>query len=265
MLQDTVSRARRRRNLAVVAGLAVFALAVFFPFRRSFGFIQRPFAVFGTWVGRATFGFLQPNSVSPERLMELELQRNVLAVDAAVLRRTLDENEDLRRRLAFMERTQTKVVSGRVVGRVAGADRVAFALDVGSDDGVAPGMAVIAGDGILIGKVSAVTASGATVSALTDLGVATAVSVLNSARTIGIAEGLDASLLSVGYIPKDQRIQVNDLLVTSGLEQAVPPGLLVGIVNAVQQDDADPFQRAIVEPLLDVRRLETVTIILGRL
>lgn len=256
MLQDTVSRARRRRNLTVIAVLAVLALAAFFPFRRSFGFIQRPFAVLGTWVGRAA---------SPERVTELELQRNVLSVDAAVLRRTLDENEDLRRRLAFTERTQTKVVSGHVVGRVAGADRVAFALDVGSDDGVAAGMAVIAGDGILIGKVSTVTASGATVSALTDLGVATAVSLLNSARTIGIAEGLDASLLSVGYIPKDQRVQVNDLLVTSGLEDAVPPGLLVGIVNAVQQDDADPFQRAVVEPLLDVRRLETVTIILGRL
>jgi rod shape-determining protein MreC len=249
----------------VVAALAVLALAAFFPFRRSFSFIQRPFVVAGTWVADTTFGWLQPGSVSPERVIELEAQRNVLATDAAVLRRTLDENEDLRRRLAFTERTRTRMVSARIVGRVTGADRMAFAVDIGSDDGVQEGMAVIAGDGVLVGKILSVTSTGATVSALTDQRAATAVSLLNSARTIGVAQGLDASLLTVAYIPKDQRVQVNDLLVTSGLEDAVPAGLLVGIVNAVQQEDADPFQRAVVEPLIDVRRLETVTVILGRL
>ncbi len=265
MLQDTVSRARKRRNQTVVAVLAVVALAAFFPFRRSFGFIQRPFVVLGTWVANAGFGWFQPGAVSPARVAELEAQRDVLATDAAVLRRTLDENEDLRHRLAFVERTKARVASGHIVGRVAGADRAAFNIDLGSDDGVGAGMAVVVGDGLLVGKVTAVTASGSTVSALTDHGTATAVSLLNSARTIGVAQGLDATLLSVGYIPKDQRVQVNDLLVTSGLEDLVPAGLLVGIVNAVQSEDADPFQRAVVEPLADVRRLETVTVILGRL
>lgn len=265
MLQDTVSRARRRRNLAVVAVLALLALAAFFPFRRSFGFIQRPFVVAGTWLARATLGIFQPGEVSFERVAALEAQRNVLAADAAVLRLTLDENEDLRQRLAFVERTKSRVVSGHIVGRVAGADRSAFAVDVGTADGVRVGMAVIAGDGLLVGKISAVTASGATVSSLTDQGIVTAVSLLNSARTIGVAQGLDASLLTVGYIPKTQRVQVNDLLVTSGLEELIPAGLLVGIVNAIQVEESDPFQRAVVEPLSDARRLDTVTILLGRL
>ncbi len=249
----------------MVAVLALLALAAFFPFRRSFGFIQRPFVILGTWVANAGFGLFQPGSVSPERVKELEAQRDVLAADAAVLRRTLDENEDLRRRLAFVDRTRAQVASGHIVGRVTGADRAAFAIDLGAADGVGVGMAVIVGDGLLVGKVAAVTSSGATVSALTDRGTATAVSLLNSARTIGVAQGLDATLLSVGYIPKDQRVQVNDLLVTSGLEDLVPAGLLVGIVNAVQSDDGDPFQRAVVEPLADARRLETVTVLLGRL
>ncbi len=253
---------RRKRNAALL--VVVLVLAALFPLRRVVGHLQRPFAEAGTWIAQSTFGFFDPASASSARVAALEAQRAALARDAVELLRLQEENADLRQRLSFVERGGARVVTAAVTGRSVGVHAYAFTIDRGTRDGVGVGMPVVVENGVLAGKVTAVTASTATVSALTDRGLPVAVSLLNGARTIGVAQGLDGTLLAVGYVPKEEMIRVNDLVVTSGLEDAVPSGLLVGVVNAVESRETEPFQRAIVEPLADVRRISSVTVILGR-
>ncbi len=101
-----------------------------------------------------------------------------------------------------------------------------------------------------------------TVKIITDQSSAVAVSLLNNTRTIGIAEGITGNLLSLSFVPIDEVIEVNDIVVTSGLEIDVPAGLLVGVVNNVEGDQNTPFQNAIVQPLADIRRYTHVMILL---
>jgi len=88
------------------------------------------------------------------------------------------------------------------------------------------------------------------------------VTLLNGTRTIGVANGISGALLALRYIPQDERIETNDIVVTSGLEASVPSGLIVGIVNSVTTDATAPFQSAILEPIGDARRLAFVSILL---
>jgi rod shape-determining protein MreC len=148
------------------------------------------------------------------------------------------------------------------VSRSIGPDASAFVIDHGSDDGVVVGTPAISGDGIMVGKVVAVTASSASVRVISDRNSATAVTLLNGTRTIGVAQGMSGALLSLEFIPQDERVSVNDIVVTSGLETSVPSGLLIGIVNSVETNPNAPFQQAVIEPLADVRRMSVVTVIL---
>lgn len=258
-------RNRNRRillGLAAIAAIALFAVLFRGSVLRTFAVVQRPLVAAGTWVGSKTVGLFDAATVSPERLAELESQIQATAVDHAELERLRDENLQLRDQLGFASRTSFRTLSAAIVSRSIGPDASAFVIDHGSDDGIIVGAPAISGDGIMVGKVVAVTASSATVRVISDRDSATAVTLLNGTRTIGVVQGMSGALLSLEFIPQDERVSVNDIVVTSGLETNVPSGLLIGIVNSVETNPNAPFQQAVIEPLADVRRMSVVTIVL---
>jgi rod shape-determining protein MreC len=154
-----------------------------------------------------------------------------------------------------LSRRKDTAVTASIVSRSIGSEASTFVIDRGTDDGISVGLPAISGDGILIGKVVAASQGSATVRVISDRDSATAVTLLNGTRTIGVANGISGALLSLRYIPQDELIETNDIVVTSGLETSVPSGLIVGIVNEVVTDPTAPFQSAVLEPLGDPRRL----------
>ncbi len=256
---------RVRRYVSTTLGGILFVL-MFLVFDKTafrvLAAVTKPFASAGTWVADWGVGLFHAAVVSPEQLRVLEEQRNALAGNQEELARLQKENVELRESLAFVRRRGVAYVSAGIIARAPEGVTTRFVIDRGTTDGIRVGLAVSSGDGILVGKVVSVTTASATVSAITDRGSATAASLLNDTRTIGIAKGINGGLMQVEYIPHDELIRVNDLVVTSGLEVDVPDGLLVGIVNAVQSEPTSAFQQALVEPLADVRRLYSVTVLI---
>jgi rod shape-determining protein MreC len=246
----------------------LFVVILFISFRgatfKAVGVITQPLSSVGTWISNRAIGLFHAAAVSPERLRILEEQRNALAGDQNELFRLAQENTELRAALSFVKRTGFSTVAAGIIARAPDGSTTHFVIDRGEADGLTSGLAVTSGDGILVGKITSVTVSTATVAAITDRGSATAASLLNETRTIGIAKGISGGLMQAEYIPHDELIRVNDLLVTSGLETNVPDGLLMGIVNAVQSEPTSAFQSALVEPLVDVRRLYSVLVLIPK-
>lgn len=258
---------RKRPRRIILGGSAIVAIALFaILFRgsvlRALAVVQRPLVAAGTWVATKTAGVFDAAAVSPERLAEMESQLRSAVIDRAELERLRDENLQLRDQLGFLSRTAFRSMSAAVVSRSIGPDASAFVIDRGADDGIVIGAPAISGDGIMVGKIVAVTAASASVRVISDRDSATAVTLLNGTRTIGVVRGMSGALLKLEFIPQDERVSVNDIVVTSGLEAAVPSGLLVGIVNSVETNPNAPFQEAVIEPLADVRRMSVVTILL---
>jgi rod shape-determining protein MreC len=259
-----IERAGRRRLTAVLAAVACFVLILFAraPLTRAFAFLQAPLAQAGGWMRARTTGLFEPEAVSASRVQELERQRDALAVDGARLRELEDENARLRGLIAFRDGQPRSSVAARIIGRTSGSRVDRFVIDRGSLDGLEPGLAVTVGNGLLGGKVESVGPTTATVSSVNDPAFTTAVALLDETRTVGVASGGLGRLLSVRFIPSDLALSVNDLVVTSGLEDGVPGGLVLGVVTAVRREENAPFQEVVVEPLADMRDYHEVLVVL---
>lgn len=243
---------RRLSKLLVgVIGIAsiVFMVSLLFP--RLFPSVLVPFANAGVEIGGwwSEF-FITSESVRAENT-RLKDQLTALAFDRVELETLRQENVDIRAQLGFIERQSFSHVTAQVILRSAHPTHVTFVIDRGREDGIVVGAPVIVQDGVLIGKIIDVGRVTSTALALTDPRSKIASSVLTSSRTLGIAEGGAGSLLSLRFIPQDEAVYVNDLVVTSGLEENIPPGLVIGVVNRVTDDRSAPFQEASVEPIVD--------------
>ena len=63
------------------------------------------------------------------------------------------------------------------------------------------------------------------------------------------------------YIPQGDVVNVNDIILTSGLGGNFPKKLIIGQITAVHQRDIEMFQQADIRPTVDFNNLEIVLVI----
>jgi rod shape-determining protein MreC len=262
MTKRSLLTSKYSRRLYLFSGIFLVILLLFLGHAVNLlSTIQRPFLVMGTRIYEEVFFFLTAGNISPEELETLITQRDQYMIDQTELIKLRDENESLLKLLGFVARTNYSVVSANITGRSINPDSNRFFIDRGREDGIREGQAVIVDDGIIIGKILSANPYTSTVAVLSDSDTALAVSVLNKTRTIGLLTGGTGNLLRMSLIPDEERIQINDIVVTSGLEEQIPSGLLVGAVNAVITNEQTPFQEAVIEPIIDPRRQYQVLVL----
>jgi rod shape-determining protein MreC len=213
--------------------------------------------------------------------------RYIALVDIESENRELrEDNETLRRELATMSRraydvsaleelaTVKRRTEGDMVGaRVIGAPLsphfrvLRLTIDRGKADQVAPNMAVIAGTGP-VGKIEAVYGGYADVTLISDTRTKIDVVVKRTGRR-GILIGLgrnDSYACEIKSLElaaqTDQRAQVGDEIVTSGVGEIFPPGLVVGTITKLDGDDG-MLQKVEVTPSVDASRVRAVMVLLA--
>lgn len=262
MKSSATGRKRFRRTIVLAV---IIILALFFSFQglltTVIGPLAAPLVRVGSWISDRAFWWQESSQITSEALRDLTSQRDAFAIQAQKAQALREENELLRAELGFIQRAEVEYIAASVLAKSISHSVSRFVVDVGSDDGVQLGAAAVTGEGIYVGKITDVGKHSATVSALTDPTHSVAVSLLNESRTIGVATGSVGDLLQIDFIPTDEVIAQNDLVVTSGLEDLIPSGLIVGVVNTITELTGSPFQQAIVEPLSDMRRLSIVLIL----
>lgn len=113
-------------------------------------------------------------------------------------------------------------------------------LDRGSRDGVTPGQPVIDAGGVY-GQTTHTGPMTSEVILLSDPTHAMPVQIeRNGLRTIAVGSG-DPERLSLPYLPRNADVQVDDLLVSSGLGGVFPAGLPVGRIAQVRRDPSQPL------------------------
>ena len=146
-----------------------------------------------------------------------------------------------------------------VIGRDPSPFLRYFIMNIGSNQGILPGMPVVTDKG-LVGRVDAVIAEAARVQMVTDS--ASAVNVrLQSSNTEAMLVGSVTGDISLEMISQDATVAVGDVVLTSGLGGSYPPNLLIGQVVSVRQLDYELFQQAAIQPNVDFNRLGFVLII----
>lgn len=194
----------------------------------------------------------------------LRAEVNRLSQEAVKLPEVQRENAELRAELGFQQSNpQFKWISARIIGFDPSNLVHAIIIDQGSHDGVAVGMTVTTPRG-LVGQVIQVTPNTAKVLLITDVS-STVDALVQSDRAKGVVNGSRGGQLMMTYIPQNFTVKDGDRVVTSGLGGVFPPGLWVGTVTAVHQNDVDLYQEAEIRPAVDLGRVETVMVIVNHL
>ncbi len=173
------------------------------------------------------------------------------------------ENEWLREALDFKNQEDYEVLLAEVIGRSPSNLFSSITINRGRSHGVAEGMPVMSGNGV-VGTVQSVSARTATIILATDARSAIGGLVQETGDLILIEGDTDYSgLLLAKPLSWDVNLAVGDILVTSGLSQYFPKGMPIGeVVEIVQQRYQLSFT-AYVRPFVDYNRLEYVFILLS--
>jgi rod shape-determining protein MreC len=194
-----------------------------------------------------------------------KLRAQVEAADANGVRASDAERQlsELSASLDLPWAGNVKTATARVVSGPRSNSSHAVEIDKGTDDGVAVGMPVVTGAG-LVGRVSQATGGSSTVELLTDPEFLVGVR-LSTTGDLGTARGqgrhdplsVDSAISPSAKVPKGTGV------VTSGVDRsAYPPGIPVGTVTATRQGSGGLALDLDVDPLVDVEQLSYVSIML---
>jgi len=172
-----------------------------------------------------------------------------------------NENSILRQEIGLLPRGQFNLVPAEVLFSDP-SNLVQFVLiNKGKKNGVSEGMAVLA-SGILVGRVVEVSGDSSKVLLATD-STSAIPAMIQQTRVPGILKGQIGSSLLMDLIPQGEQIKPGDLVVTSGLGETFPKGILVGEIESVKAQENQPLQQAQVRTLLNFKKLEIVEIVIG--
>jgi rod shape-determining protein MreC len=170
------------------------------------------------------------------------------------------ENQRLRGLLQLQTLSPARL-SAPVISRVPGGWWQQLLLGKGSLEGVKVGQAVLAPGG-LIGLVSSVTPTTATVTLLTDPSSRVGVWVARN-RHHALLSGLGTNRPVVRFLEKDPQVQPGDVVFTSPASTLVPPNLPVGVLQSVDER-ADPAPEAVVQLIAPIDAVDWVQVLVPR-
>lgn len=240
--------------------IACFALILIVPSFRSF--VQRISVSVGASIATFVQRARSPGTNSQAELDQRWRERVAgLVVDQARLAALEEENQLLRQQAHVVAASGFETIGAQVLSRFMTPDRAVILIDRGQSDALEIGQAVLAGDGMFIGKIASISLHSATVELVTDPRSRVAATLSGETKLLGVVEGRGNGAARMTYIPASQAIKKDQIIVTSGTEGKIPPHLPLGLVNAVEGKNTDPFVSAILEPLLPFDRLSVVTVL----
>lgn len=141
-------------------------------------------------------------------------------------------------------------------------------INQGHEDSIAPGQVVVAGEGV-VGVVSKVLSHTSKVIPLISSQSAVDVELIPSGPR-GILKGVQKNLeldrrywlTKMEYMGSAEKIEVGDVVSTSGLDKIFPRALLIGKVSSVKKDERGLFSSAEVLPEVDFSTLREVAILI---
>lgn len=192
------------------------------------------------------FGLAEENAA-------LRQEREGLLQWQAVAQRLETENSELKRLLNLVVEPQARFVTARVVADPSGAFAHSLLVYAGQRDGVDKGQIVVSGEG-LVGRIAAAATRVSRVLLISDLN--SRVPVLVGADEVrAILAGDNSGRPKLIHLDPGATVAPGDRVVTSGVTDAFPPGLPVGVVVSV--DDRDVR----VAPFVQQGRLEFVRVV----
>ena len=275
----TLGRTRARRTNSVARPFALlFVISLLILLFRSAAVVQGAAEV-GTQVLVPVQRALAETGITTNRFFQAIGELDRLRTDNADLRAANDrltlENARLAeasiaaQQAAKLDAAQRalpyKTITAPVIARDPSGVLKTIVIGAGTDQGVRVDQVVLAEQGV-VGRVSEAGSNYAKVLLVTDSSSSVS-ALVQTSRASGIVRGQYGDTLVMEWILQSDPVKPGDIVVTAGLgignelRSLYPKGLVIGTVVDVTKAEVSAYQRAIVAPAVDLRKLENVLII----
>ncbi|OGH91798.1 MAG: rod shape-determining protein MreC [Candidatus Magasanikbacteria bacterium RIFOXYD2_FULL_39_9] len=192
----------------------------------------------------------------------LEKNQNFEVADAK-LKNLEQENIELKKQLNFLRSHNFKNVTAEVVGRNTDSVEKMIIISAGETSGIKLNQPVVVGDGILVGTIAKVEKNISMVRLINDNQSKIAATLLNKDGSLGVVEGGYGLSIKMNFIPRNETVLIGDQIITSGMEQTIPRGLLIGEVAIAENEAYQPFQQAVLTASTDLSKLFIVSVLVS--
>jgi rod shape-determining protein MreC len=236
----------RNHNVRLIQ---VWAVGTLDPFERALHWTVQTTS--NGW--RSYSGLLRAEQQNQELHAELAAARS----QVLELSEKAGEADRLRALLDFKNQLHFQTIAAEVIASSPGERSNAIFIGKGSDSGLSTDLAVITPSGI-VGKIVAVFPHSAQVLLITDPASGVGC-ILEKSRIQGVLKGTGQGLGQLHYVMNEQPVSIDEMVLTSGLDQIYPKGLPVGTV--VRTGDGNIYKEIAVKPAAALDRLETVLVV----
>lgn len=201
--------------------------------------------------------FYHRNFVENEKIKkELDLLKNRLNAYDEILR----ENMRLNNLLFLKQNSSLRFISAKVIARSPDSWTSSIIIGKGVNSGIRRGLIAISYLGF-VGRVIETTDFTSKILLVSDpnMGIS---SLVKRSRQEGLVSGTLGNNLIMKYLPEDADIRVGDEIITSGLNQVCPKGLLIGSVISIGKEFSGLSSYAIIKPAVNLTSIEEVLIII---
>ncbi len=184
---------------------------------------------------------------------------NARLAEAAIAARQGAKLDAAQRALPF------KTTAAPVIARDPSGVLKTIVIGAGTDQGVRVDQVVLSEQGV-VGRVSEAGSNYAKVVLITD-SASTLSALIQTSRSSGIVRGQYGDSLIMEWILQSDPVKPGDIVVTAGLglgnelRSLYPKGLVIGTVVDVTKAEVSAYQRAVVAPAVDFRKLENVLVV----
>ncbi|MCM8762995.1 MAG: rod shape-determining protein MreC [Candidatus Omnitrophica bacterium] len=245
--------------ISFIIFICIFAFSFLIPSLRSgaLAILKLPLKIFTLMAREINAAiFYHRNYVENIRLRK---DNDILMAKLNMLNELYLENIRLKEMLGFKQGFIYKLLGARVIGHDPTDWSSVIIIDKGKDSGIKENQLVVTHLG-LAGKIIEVGYNTSKVMLINDPHINIPV-IIQRSRQDGLVTGTLQDNLVMKYLAYDADINIGDTVVTSGLDDVYPKGLLVGKVRSLSRDATGLSRYAIIEPAVKVSRLEEVLVV----
>ena len=176
-----------------------------------------------------------------------------------------EENDRLRSLLEFSQRNESyKYDTAAIISWSASNWSSSFTINKGSASGLELHDTVIDESGYLVGQITELSASTATVTTILDTSSSIGAQI-SSTNDSTVAQGdfelMKEGNLKISFLEEGQKLITGDSIITSGKGGIFPQGLEIGKIAGAEHSATGLENYAVIEPSADLERITNVFII----
>jgi len=192
---------------------------------------------------------------------ELKQKNMEIEAELSKLKETERENQILREALNFSQKDTPLYEIASVVGKEIQGGGDWILIDKGSKNGVEKDDVVVSEGPSLVGRIFEVNNNFSKVLLITNSKSVVAAIIENKRSEGLIQKEEDGNKIFMDFVPKEENPKIGEKVITSGMDNIYPKGILIGKIESVDLSQNQLFQKVIIALATNFNKLEEVFVI----